>query len=83
MNKTLTDYVFDKIMNLCERIDANFGLTKDHYVISNIKSIYTLKNVLDYLEIQKDYEVLVDTTRIDDILTYTVTGMKKNEGTTN
>lgn len=74
----ITDLVFKQIMKLCDIAGCDYGRTEDYFTISRIPSLYTLKNIIEYLEVQNEYEVFVEAQRIDEEIYYFVSGERKN-----
>lgn len=77
--KDLTKFIFEKISDLAEKVNCDFAFTKEYYSISRISGIYTLRHFLELLDVQKDYEIFVESERHGDEILYYIAGGKINE----
>lgn len=76
--KDLTKIIFKQIEKECANDGFDFGLTETHYGIGRIDSLVLLESLIGLLNLQNDYEVFIETQRIDDEIKYYVSGERKN-----
>ncbi len=72
--KNITNFIFGKLQKLCASCNFDFAYTKDHFSVGRINNSYLLKEVLTLLNVQSDYEIFVETQRIDNDIYYFVSG---------